>query len=114
MSGRIHILLIIGSILFLAGIIFIIRKTKMSTDMASVWIVFALIIAFLAFFPNIAIKFGYFIGIMSSINAMFLVIIFILLCLVFYLFMKISSLENRLNNLIQIVALRESDQKENK
>lgn len=109
MSNKIYILLLLGSILFLFGVIFMIRKSKMIAEMGCVWIIVALGILILAIFPQIAIQFGRFLGIISTVNVMFLVMIFLLLCLVFYLFIKVSYLQNRINSLIQLIALKEKE-----
>ncbi|MCI5774673.1 MAG: DUF2304 domain-containing protein [Erysipelotrichaceae bacterium] len=112
MSVKIQILLMIGSVLFFFILLKIIKKGKMTTDLACLWIVLALVLMILAFFPELAIKFGYLVGVISSINAIFLVLIFLLLCLLFYLFMKVTLLEKKLNDMIQRYALDESEKKE--
>ena len=50
----------------------------------------------------------------TTINALYLIMIFILYCLVFYLFLKISILENKLKNLIQIIALQKKNEGDKK
>ena len=109
MSLRIQLLLIIGSIAFFLVLLAIIRKGKMTTDLACLWIALALILMVLAFFPGIAIQFGYLVGVISSINAVFLVLIFLILCLLFYLFLKVTILEKKINDMIQRYAIEENE-----
>lgn len=114
MSFRIQVILIVGSITFLLALLTIIRKGKMTTDLACLWIALAIILVVLAIFPNIAIQFGYLVGIISSINAVFLVLIFLILCLIFYLFLKVTTLEKKLNDMIQRYAIDKNEEKSKK
>ena len=61
--------------------------------------------------PNLATTLANELGFFSAINALYFVFIFLLLCFVFYLFMKISELEKKINNLIQRYALDEEKKK---
>ena len=61
--------------------------------------------------PNLATTLANALGFFSAINALYFVFIFLLLCFVFYLFMKISELEKKINNLIQRYALDEEKKK---
>ena len=107
MTERMQILLVIGTIIFFIALLSMIRKDKLSSDMACFWIIFALLLVIMAINPSLATKLSNALGIYSSINALFFVFIFLLLCFVFYLFMKISELEKKVNNLIQRYGLDE-------
>ncbi|MEF9919505.1 DUF2304 domain-containing protein [Anaerorhabdus sp.] len=108
MTLKVQITLIIATILFFILLQKLIKKSKMTADLASIWIIFCIALVIIAIFP-----FGlYFVsnlfGIISSTNLLFVLLIFILLCLVFYLYLKISSLEAKLTNLIQYIAIEKN------
>lgn len=112
MSTRIRILLIVGTILFFLMLLNVIRKDKLTLDVACFWIVLSLILIVMAIFPDIPMSFGSLIGIMSPTNALFIVLIFILLCLIFFMLVKISELEKKINNLVQRYAIDQEEKKE--
>ena len=62
---------------------------------------------FLAIFPGVAIKLATMMGVISAVNLIYLVMIFILLLHNFIMTMKISSLESKINNLTEEIAIRE-------
>ena len=111
MTARIQILLVAGTLMFFIALLSVIRKDKISSDMACLWIVFSLILVIMAINPNLANTLANALGFFSAINALYFVFIFLLLCFVFYLFMKISELEKKINNLIQRYALDEEKKK---
>lgn len=112
MTTRIQILLIVGTLIFFLSLLSVIRKDKLSSDMACLWIIFSLILVIMAISPDLANKLSHALGIYSAINALYVTFIFLLLCFVFYLFMKISELEKKINNLIQRYAIDEEKRKE--
>lgn len=73
--------------------------------MATLWIVFAIFMIIIAVFPEVVYFLANLIGIQSATNAIYLVVIFILLVLVFYLFMRISVIEHKLNKMIETFAI---------
>lgn len=113
MSVRIQYFLIVGSILFFIILLSIIKKGKMTNDLAVLWIILAIVLILLSFFPDLAIKFGNLVGVISSINAVFLVLIFLILCLLFYLFIKVTLLEKKINDMIQRYAIDQKEKSEN-
>lgn len=82
--------------------------------MATLWIVFALGMVVIAIFPEVVYFFTGLIGIESPTNALYLVIIFIMLIMIFYLFMKTSVLENKLNRMIENFAINKEKNKNEK
>lgn len=101
MTIRIQIILIILTIMFLVYLIRKIKKSKMTTDFATVWILFGMSLIFIAVLPQTIYFLSNLLGVASPMNALFIILIFLLLCLIFYLSMKISTLENKLSDLIQ-------------
>jgi len=106
MPDLLRIILIVGSILFLIFLIISIKKSKLSNDIATLWIIFSLIILVLAIFPEIIVVIVKGLGIDSPVNGVYLIFIALLLALSFVLFAKVSTLENKLNDLAQKVGIK--------
>ncbi len=111
MTTRLQIVLIVASLLFFLSLIRIIRKSKLSTDMGTAWVIWGIGLVIISLFPQIAYFVSNLIGIQSPINAIFLFMIFFLYCLSFYMFVKVSILEEKFKNLVQEVSLREFNDK---
>lgn len=107
MSLTLRIFLIIVSFISIIYVIRRIRKAKLRIDYSLFWIIVSVLIMFLAIFPGVAIKLASMMGVMSAVNLIYLVMIFILLVHNFTMTMKISSLESKINNLTEEVAIRE-------
>lgn len=112
--GRLQLILFLFSILFFIIILYFIKRSKISLDLASVWILWGCGLITISIFPEIVEYTSKLLEIKTTINALYLIIIFILYCLVFYLFLKISILENKLKNLIQIIALQKKNEGDKK
>ena len=97
--GRLQLILFLFSILFFIIILYFIKRSKISLDLASVWILWGCGLITISIFPEIVEYTSKLLEIKTTINALYLIMIFILYCLVFYLFLKISILENKLKNL---------------
>lgn len=113
MSTRIRILLIISTLLFFLILLRVIRKDKLTLDIAVFWIIYSLILLLIAIFPDIVSFVGGLLGIATTMYTLFLSLIFILICMVFFLLIKISDLEKKINNLAQKYALDKKDESEN-
>ena len=109
MQIQLRLLLILGSIVFFMYILRFIKKSKMSLNMGSIWIVWGVGVILIAFFPEIITWLGGLMGIYSQLNTIFFVMLAILYMLVFYLFVKISILEEKLKNMIQAAGIRTKD-----
>lgn len=105
MTSQLQFFLVIGSLLFFAVSLRLIKKSKFSSDMAIIWLVWGLGIIFISLFPEIIYQLTALFGFMAPINMLFLFMIFFLYCLVFYLYLKLSSQEDKLKSLIHEVAL---------
>ncbi|MCI9402006.1 MAG: DUF2304 domain-containing protein [Lachnospiraceae bacterium] len=92
--------------------VYIARKLKKSqiqiTD-TIFWIVLAGIFVILAAFPSIATWISMLIGVMSPVNFVYLVIIFLLLIRCFLLSIQVSQLDNKLKSLVEELAIRENE-----
>ena len=116
MSLVLRIFLIVVSFISIIYVIRRIRKAKLRIDYSLFWIIVSILIMLLAIFPGVAIKLATMMGVMSAVNLIYLVMIFILLLHNFSMTMKISPLESKINNLTEEIAIREkqeTDQKNN-
>lgn len=102
-----RIFLIVVSFISIVYVIRRIRKAKLKIDYSLFWIIVSVLIMLLAVFPQLAIKMASLMGVMSAVNLIYLVMIFILLLHNFSMTMKISSLESKINNLTEEIAIRE-------
>ena len=107
MSLVLRIFLIVVSFISIVYVIRKIRKAKLRIDYSLFWIIVSLLIMVLALFPELAIKLASLMGVMSAVNLIYLVMIFILLLHNFTMTVKISSLESKINNLTEEIAIRE-------
>lgn len=112
MDVKTRIFLIVGSILFFVFLLRTVKKAKLNIDVATLWIVFALAIVLIAIFPEVVYFFTNLIGIESPTNAIYLVIIFIMLVMIFCLFMKVSNLEIKINRLTETIAIEKKKKNE--
>ena len=111
MPIRLRVLLIIVSLLFFMVVLKNIKKAKISNDMASLWIIVCIALLLLAIFPNIISVISNLLGISTNMNTLYLIIIFILICMVFYLFVKVSILEEKITKIIQLYSLEDRKKK---
>ncbi|WP_195548454.1 DUF2304 domain-containing protein [Holdemania sp. 1001095H_141210_F2] len=109
MAWKLQLILLTFSILFLFIIIKFIKKSKLTTDIAIIWILWGIGLIIISAFPILMQYIANILGIATTINALFLIMIYLLYCLVFYLFIKISALEDKVKNLTQYIALKEKN-----
>lgn len=118
MSLTLQIILIVVSILSFLFMCSKIRKAQMNLEDTIFWSIFDIWLILFSVFPSIPSFFARLIGIESTVNFLFLSIIFILLVKLFYLTLKVSKLENKIKSLTQDIALermqKKADMKEHK
>ncbi len=107
-----RIILIVVSLATLIGMVKKIRNAKIQIESTLFWIVFSTLLLLLSIFPVIAEVTADLLGIYSTVNFIFLFVIFILLVHQFINSIKISQLEDRLKELTQEIAVRELRKKE--
>lgn len=102
-----RIVLIVISIGTAAYMLKKIRQSKLQIGHAIFWLVFSGILVILSLIPDLAIWGAKLLGIYSSTNFIFLIIFFLLILKCFYMTIEISSLEYRVKELAQKIALAE-------
>lgn len=115
MSVFLRMLLIAGAILLLFFMLKRIRQSKLKIEYTVFWIGFSVVLVLMGIFPRVFYRISDFIGFQSPINMIYLVIIFVLILKLFFMTIQISQLENKVDNLVQKIAienkLEEDDRK---
>ena len=109
MTGTLRIVLLIAAILTAVFMLTKIRNSKIKIEDSVFWLVFSITLALLAIFPIIAETAADMIGIISPVNCIFLIIIFILIIKIFFMTIKISQIESKLEHLVQEIAIKNTD-----
>ena len=112
MSIGLRILLIVVSILNMIQIMRKIRQSKFQIEYSIFWIILSLCLILMAVFPGAMIWLADKTGIISPVNMIFLVVIFVLLMKLFYLNLHVSQLEYKVKELIQKIALNDFDKEQ--
>ena len=99
MNNTLRLTMIILSIITTIFIITQSRKFKLNIKYAVIWILGSIGILILSIFPNILNYTSSLLSIASPTNALFLIALGVVYLLLFYIFTKISYLENRINSL---------------
>lgn len=104
---RLQVLLIVVTLVSLVLVVRITSKTHMEVKDAGNWFILSLFLVLSSIFPGVIVSVSSFLGIELASNAIFSFIIFILLCIVFFLNLKISRLTIKLREIIQEISLLE-------
>lgn len=102
-----RVILILVSLFTFISIIRKIRNAKVQIEYSLFWIVFSAVLLLFSIFPQIPSFVTNLLGIYSTVNFIFLFVIFILLVHQFMNSIKISQLEQKLKELTQELAVRE-------
>lgn len=109
MTSLLRILLITISVLTFAYIIVNIRKSKVKLESLIFWIIFGLMLILLSIFPKIAMFASTLSGFYAPINFILVSIIFLLIYKVFTLTMQLSQVQQKLEELVRHIALKEAE-----
>ena len=107
-----RVILIVVSLITLVAMIRKVRNAKVQIEYSLFWIAFSALLLILSIFPQIAYFVAKLLGIQSTVNFIFLFVIFILLIHQFVSTIKISVLENKIKELTQEIAVREARKKD--
>ena len=112
MTPLFRVVLIVASLLTLTGIVRKVRNAKVEIETSIFWIGFSALLLILSIFPKIAEVIADLLGIYSTVNFIFLFVIFVLLVHQFTNSIKISQMVNKLKELTQEIAVRELRKKD--
>lgn len=106
MSVSLRVLLIAASAISFIYISKKLKKAEIGLMDTAFWIVLAIVFVVIGIFPKIAIRGATLFGFIAPVNFIFLIVLFLLLFRNFILTVRVSKLEERLQSLIQEVAIR--------
>lgn len=109
MTPLFRVVLVVVSIGTLATVLKRIQKAKLTIEDSIFWILLAMMFVVFALFPVVPDTLARLLGIYSTANFLFLFMIFILLMRMFSMSMRISTLEDKIRKLVQELALRDKD-----
>lgn len=102
-----RIALILVSIITAVFFVKKIRNSKLQIEYSIYWLLFAGVVILLSLFPEITVLGANLLGIYSSTNFVFLVILFALILKIFHMTIEISNLEYKIKELSQKIAIDE-------
>lgn len=102
-----RIALILVSIITAVFFVKKIRNSKLQIEYSIYWLLFAGVVILLSLFPELTVLGANLLGIYSSTNFVFLVILFALILKIFYMTIEISNLEYKIKELSQKIAIDE-------
>ena len=114
MSIVLRIILIVASLLTILYTMRKIRQSKVQINYAIFWILFSACLLIFSVFPELSISLASLLGIYSSTNFIFLVILFAVIIKLFFNTIEISNLEYKIKELSQKIAIDEKDFNETK
>ena len=105
MTTVLRVTLILMSLLILVVMMRKIRHAKAKIEDSMFWVAFALLLVIFSVFPGAADWLSGLVGTMSTVNFIYLLVIFLLLVKSFFMTMRISQLETKVKELVQRIAL---------
>lgn len=103
--GSLRLVLFVASVITAFFVLRKIRKAQFAIDDTIYWVFFCGFLLVLSVFPGISFFFSDLIGFESPSNFIFVVFIFLLLIKMFFMSVRISNMQTKLNNLIQKYAM---------
>ncbi|MBQ6450831.1 MAG: DUF2304 domain-containing protein [Solobacterium sp.] len=112
MTLAFRLLLVAGALWALWIMIRNIRRSRLQISDSIFWTLFAFLLVLLAVFPEIAFFFSELLGIYSTVNLVYLVIIALLIFRLFRVTLQVSELDAKLKELTQKSALDDHEKAE--
>lgn len=112
MTPIFRILLIVVSLLTTYYILKRIRQSKLQIEYAIFWILFSGVLIIFSLFPWLVSLFTRMVGMQLPVNFIFLLFIFVLMVKMFFMTIELSTLENKVKDLTQELALEEKERQD--
>lgn len=112
MTPIFRILLIVVSLLTTYYILKRIRQSKLQIEYAIFWILFSGVLIVFSLFPWLVSLFTRMVGMQLPVNFIFLLFIFVLMVKMFFMTIELSTLENKVKDLTQELALEEKERQD--
>ena len=109
MSTSLRVLLIVSAALVFCFVVRKLKKSQMQVLDSLFWLLFSVSFVLLGVFPEIASYFSDVFGFISPSNLVFLFVIVVIVARDFCITVRLAKLEERLNSLVQAVALRSKE-----
>lgn len=113
MTTTLRIVLIIGSFLTTYYVARKVRKGQIEINHSLFWVLFSLVLLITSIFPQYLSFLTRLAGVYSTSNMVFLVIIFLLLFKLFLNSITMSKLEEKIESIVQEIALKELEDEQN-
>ena len=107
-----RLILIVASFLTTYYILKRIRQSKLQIEYAIFWLIFAGLLVLFSLFPQVIALFTRMMGMQLPVNFIFLFFIFVLMLKLFFTTIELSTLENKVKDLTQEIALLEKQRLE--
>lgn len=107
-----RLILIAASLLTTYYILKRIRQSKLQIEYAIFWLIFSGILVIFSLFPELIALFTRMMGMQLPVNFIFLFFIFVLMLKLFLTTIELSTLENKVKDLTQEIALMEKERME--
>lgn len=104
-----RILLIVVSLFTTYYMLKRIRQSKLQIEYAIFWILFAFVLIIFSLFPWLVTLFTRLLGMQLPVNFIFTLCIFVLMAKLFFMTIELSTLENKVKDLTQEIALAEKE-----
>ena len=112
MTPIFRVLLIVVSLLTTYYILKRIRQSKLQIEYAIFWILFSGVLIVFSLFPWLVSLFTRMIGMQLPVNFIFLLFIFVLMVKMFFMTIELSTLDNKVKDLTQELALEEKERQD--
>ena len=102
-----RIILVGSALIAFFYIVFEIRKSNLTIRDSIFWVIFSILLVLMAIFPSFFMKISATVGIYSPANFIYLVIIGIMIIKIYRMSVTISSLNTKIKELTQSLAIQE-------
>ena len=113
MTLTLRVVLVLVSLMTLLFVMRKVRSSKIRLEDSMAWILFSGVLFVLSVFPGIFDFLAELAGVYSTVNFVFLFIIFVLLILCFSLNMKVSQMDTKIKALTQLLAIEKFERYSN-
>ena len=108
MSAALRVILLVASALTCIYVARKLRKSQIQIMDTVYWIVLSGVLIILSIFPQLATWCSKWMGFQAPVNFIFMLMIFLLLLRVFLLSIRMSQQEDKLRNLVEELAIRDT------
>ena len=102
--SNMQLTLLVGTLITLVGIIYTAKKTRMDVRYTIIWILWGLVLIVFSLFPQLFDVISSICGIATPTSTVFLVFIFLCYAMTYYVYIRISTMNNEIKKLTYEVA----------